>query len=90
MEPFVVQGVIDKKASIGTISDFAKLPLRLNPTSFETDKFKQFKSVGVNRVSLGIQAFDERDLSVLEEENILAVKLLRLSNQQAKFFLGTI
>jgi oxygen-independent coproporphyrinogen-3 oxidase len=65
MEPFVVQGVIDKIASIGAISNSCEITLEANPTSFETDKFKQFKSAGVNRVSLGIQAFDERDLSVL-------------------------
>ena len=65
MEPFVVQGVIDKIASIGTISDSCEITLEANPTSFETDKFKQLKSAGVNRVSLGIQAFDERDLSLL-------------------------
>ena len=65
MQPFVVQGIIDKIASIGTISDSCEITLEANPTSFETDKFKQFKSAGINRVSLGIQAFDERDLSVL-------------------------
>ena len=65
MQPFVVQGIIGKIASIGTISDSCEITLEANPTSFETDKFKQFKSAGINRVSLGIQSFDEKDLSVL-------------------------
>ena len=65
MQPFVVQGIIDKIASIGTISDSCEITLEANPTSFETDKFKQFKSAGINRVSLGIQTFDEKDLLVL-------------------------
>ena len=41
MQPFVVQGIIDKIASIGTISDSCEITLEANPTSFETDKFKQ-------------------------------------------------
>lgn len=65
MQPFVVQGIIDTIGSIGTISDSCEITLEANPTSFETDKFKQFKSAGINRVSLGIQSFDEKDLSVL-------------------------
>ncbi|MFK7967771.1 MAG: radical SAM family heme chaperone HemW [Rickettsiaceae bacterium] len=65
MQPLVVQGIIDKIASIGTISDSCEITLEANPTSYETNKFKQFKSAGINRVSLGVQSFNEKDLSVL-------------------------
>jgi|JFJP01.1.fsa_nt_gi putative oxygen-independent coproporphyrinogen III oxidase len=65
MQPFVVQGIIDKIASLGTISDSCEITLEANPTSFETNKFKQFKSAGINRVSIGVQSFNEKDLSVL-------------------------
>ena len=65
MQPFVVQGIIDKIASLGIMSASCEITLEANPTSFETDKFKQFKSAGINRVSIGVQSFNEKDLSVL-------------------------
>ena len=79
MQPFVVQGIIDKIASLGTISPVCEITLEANPTSFETNKFRQFKLAGINRVSIGVQSFSEKDLLVLgrkhsSEEAINAIK----------------
>jgi putative oxygen-independent coproporphyrinogen III oxidase len=65
MEPFVTEAIINKIASLGHLSDFCEITLEANPTSFETEKFKQFKSSGINRVSLGVQSFIEKDLKTL-------------------------
>src|SRR4051812_24628624 len=51
MKPLVVEAIINKIASIGTISDSCEITLEANPTSFEANKFKQFKAAGINRVS---------------------------------------
>ncbi len=79
MQPFVVEGIINKIASLGRVSDSCEITLEANPTSFETNKFKQFRSAGINRVSIGIQSLNEKDLLVLgrkhsSEEAINAVK----------------
>lgn len=42
-----------------------EVTLEANPTSVEADKFAAFRSAGVNRVSMGIQALDDSDLRAL-------------------------
>ncbi len=42
-----------------------EVTLEANPTSVETKRFHSYKRSGVNRVSLGIQAFDDQDLKRL-------------------------
>lgn len=79
MQPFVVEGIINKIASLGQLNDLCEITLEANPTSFETNKFQDFKKAGVNRVSLGIQALNKEDLLVLgrkhsSDEAISAIK----------------
>lgn len=65
MEPGTVE------ALLGTIHDTWKtapnleITLEANPTSSEIEKFAAFKSAGVNRVSLGVQAMDDTVLKFL-------------------------
>ena len=42
-----------------------EISLEANPNTFERDKFLGFKEVGVNRLSLGVQALNEKDLKFL-------------------------
>jgi oxygen-independent coproporphyrinogen-3 oxidase len=43
----------------------AEITLEANPGTVEADKFAQFKDAGVNRLSLGIQSFDDSHLLAL-------------------------
>ncbi len=65
MKPFVVEGIINKISSLSRLSDSCEITLEANPTSFETEKFKEFKIAGINRVSIGIQSFNSEDLLML-------------------------
>src|SRR4249919_3422125 len=38
----------------------AEVTLEANPGTFEADKFAQFRALGVNRLSIGIQSFNAR------------------------------
>ena len=42
-----------------------EITLEANPGTFEVDKFRDFRSAGVNRLSIGIQSFDARHLRAL-------------------------
>ncbi len=42
-----------------------EITLEANPGTFEKDRFKAFRSAGVNRLSIGVQSFDDRHLKVL-------------------------
>lgn len=43
----------------------AEITLEANPSTFERDKFQGFKDAGVNRLSIGVQSFDNQHLKIL-------------------------
>ncbi len=43
----------------------AEVTLEANPGTFEKDRFKAFRDAGVNRLSIGVQSFDDAKLKVL-------------------------
>ncbi|GAB2181100.1 radical SAM family heme chaperone HemW [Denitratisoma sp. agr-D3] len=47
------------------LSPTAEITLEANPGTVEADKFAGFRAAGVNRVSLGIQSFDDAKLRAL-------------------------
>lgn len=65
MEPATVASIIDDIQRHWRISNTCEITLEANPTSVETEKFKAFRAGGVNRVSMGVQSFNESDLSFL-------------------------
>jgi putative oxygen-independent coproporphyrinogen III oxidase len=58
----------------------AEITLEANPTSVEAERLRGFRSAGINRVSLGVQAMNDADLKALgrghtAEEALRAVEL---------------
>ena len=43
----------------------AEITLEANPGTFEKDRFKAFRQAGVNRLSIGVQSFDDGKLKAL-------------------------
>jgi len=43
----------------------AEITLEANPGTFETEKFKAYRTSGINRLSIGIQSFDSQRLQAL-------------------------
>ncbi len=43
----------------------AEITLEANPGTFEKDRFRAFRQAGVNRLSIGVQTFDDARLKVL-------------------------
>ena len=48
-----------------TFSPDIEVTLEANPGSSETDKFRGFRAAGINRLSIGIQSFNQTHLSAL-------------------------
>ena len=42
-----------------------EITMEANPGAFEIDKFSEFRNVGVNRLSIGVQSFDDNQLKFL-------------------------
>jgi oxygen-independent coproporphyrinogen-3 oxidase len=47
------------------VSANAEITLEANPGTFETEKFRQFRALGINRLSIGMQSLNPRHLKVL-------------------------
>ena len=65
MQPATVAAVLDAVARHWTIADDAEITLEANPTSVEAARFRGFRSAGINRVSLGVQALEDSALADL-------------------------
>jgi len=48
-----------------TLNDNLEITLEANPGTFESQKFAEFKALGINRLSIGIQSFDDKLLKKL-------------------------
>ena len=83
MPPSLVQQIIDKIASICIVDLDTEITLEANPTSSEAQKFKDFRSAGVNRLSVGVQSLREKDLKALgrEHDTAEALKAIEMARE---------
>ncbi len=65
MAPDTVDAVLNRIATHWRIANDFEVTLEANPSSVEAEKFRAFRSAGVNRVSLGVQALNDIDLKKL-------------------------
>ena len=65
MQPSTIAAVLDAIAQHWSVADDAEVTLEANPTSVEATRFRGYRSAGVNRVSLGVQALDDAALAEL-------------------------
>lgn len=72
MPPSLMGTIIDKIQQLWSCSADLEVTFEANPTSVESEKFKAFKSAGANRVSIGIQAFNDDDLRFLGRPHTLS------------------
>ncbi len=79
MPAAMVSDILTHIDDMHQLSDDVEITLEANPTSFEIQKFKEFKAAGVNRLSLGVQSLRDERLKFLgrwhsASEAILAIK----------------
>ena len=65
MKPRTIAAVIDAIDKHWALAPDAEITLEANPTSVEAGRFAGYRTAGVNRVSLGVQALNDRDLKAL-------------------------
>ncbi len=69
MPPKAVADVLDAIAELWPVQPDAEITLEANPTSVEAENFRGYRSAGVNRVSVGVQALDGADLKALGRQH---------------------
>jgi oxygen-independent coproporphyrinogen-3 oxidase len=65
MEPDYIGGIISCLKENYTISEDAEITMETNPGTVDKDKLIQFRKAGINRISIGIQSFNNDDLKFL-------------------------
>jgi oxygen-independent coproporphyrinogen-3 oxidase len=65
MAPSTVGAIMDAIQRTWPTANDLEVTLEANPTSVEAGKFSDFRSAGINRVSMGIQALNDGDLRKL-------------------------
>jgi len=85
MSPETVAAVIARVDMHWPLDDDAEITLEANPTSVEAGRFEGFRAAGVNRLSLGVQALDDRALRFLGRGHDVDEALAALAVAQAVF-----
>lgn len=65
MNPKIVKAILDKINHLAVISDDIEITLEANPNSVDRKRFLDFKAVGINRISIGIQSLRTENLKFL-------------------------
>ena len=90
MSPSTVATIIEAIAAHWDLAPDAEITLEANPTSVEAENFAGYRASGVNRLSLGIQALDDRSLKALgrmhtADEALAALALAKRHFERVSF-----
>ena len=90
MQPATVGAILDAIAQHWTVAPDVEVTLEANPTSVEATRFRGYRAAGINRVSLGVQALDDRSLAELgrlhtAREALDAVHIARSAFERTSF-----
>ncbi|MDF0695574.1 radical SAM family heme chaperone HemW [Rhizobium sp. MC63] len=83
MHPETVAAILDGIARYWHVPDGIEITMEANPSSVEAERFRGYRAAGVNRVSLGVQALNDRDLKFLGRLHDVAdaLKAIRLARE---------
>ena len=85
MPPATVAALIEAAGRYWPLADDVEITLEANPSSVEADRFADLRAAGINRVSLGVQAFDDERLAFLGRAHSAREGLDALGTAQRNF-----
>ena len=85
MDPPTVEAVIEAATRYWAPADDLEITLEANPNSVEAARFADLSAAGVNRLSLGLQSFDDEALAFLGRAHSADEGLRALETAQAHF-----
>jgi oxygen-independent coproporphyrinogen III oxidase len=88
MYPEQLQKIIEKINTLYPISKNAEWTLEANPGTYDIERLKYFKQAGINRLSIGVQSFNDMELLFLQRihnskeaiEGIMSARLAGFDN----------
>ncbi|KAI9142583.1 hypothetical protein BKA69DRAFT_1123934 [Paraphysoderma sedebokerense] len=88
-KPRVFEKIINLVDSKCKMTRDTEISLEGNPSSLTLDRLREFKSVGVNRLSIGIQSLNPKDLILLNRDHSLS-ESIRVIEQSRNLFPGKV
>jgi len=85
MPPETAEALIRRVHEVWPVAPNIEITLEANPTSVETHTFPNFKAAGINRVSMGVQSFDDKELTFLGREHSSKEALAAIALAQKTF-----
>jgi oxygen-independent coproporphyrinogen-3 oxidase len=85
MAPATVGTVLDAVAAHWPVAEDVEVTLEANPSSVEAARFRGYRTAGVNRVSLGVQALNDEDLRFLGRLHDVAEALAAIEVARENF-----
>ena len=65
MSPNLVEAILNELEAVFGFSETIEISLEANPQSVDASNFKDLKNIGINRLSIGVQSFDDEHLKAL-------------------------
>lgn len=65
MSPAALETILDAAAARLTLSDTLEITLEANPGAADSGRFTAYRQLGINRLSIGAQSFDDGKLAAL-------------------------
>jgi putative oxygen-independent coproporphyrinogen III oxidase len=85
MKPETVATILEAIGRNWSLKPDTEITLEANPTSVEAERFRGYRTAGVNRVSLGVQALNDADLKSLGRMHTAAEALAAVAIAKAAF-----
>ena len=90
MAPQTVEALLEAVYRYFPVAAQAEISMEANPTSVEATRLADYRTAGVNRLSIGVQALNNHDLKALGrqhtvEEAVQAIKLAQRSFERTSF-----
>jgi oxygen-independent coproporphyrinogen-3 oxidase len=69
LSPDQLNSLINKLSSSFEFTPDIEISMESNPASIDLEKLNEYKSIGINRISIGVQSFVKRELGILKRNH---------------------
>ena len=85
MSATTIAAILDEISHLWTVDAGAEITLEANPSSVEATRFRDYRTAGINRVSLGVQSLVDADLRGLGRLHTVGEALAAIDVSRATF-----
>lgn len=85
MSPTFLEKIINAITTTFHLSEDIEITMEANPDAITQDKMKSFADLGVNRLSIGVQALNDMDLHFLGRRHSVKTAIERIEQAQSIF-----